>query len=179
MNEDDIIRKAQKDIKYFEPLYNRYFDPIFRFLYRKTSDEQEAADLTSRVFMLAMKNIGKYEIRGFAFSAWLYKIASNESNKHFRDLKRQRLNLEIDKLEQIMVCDVDNAFEGRWTLIQQLIAELNDTEVKILELKFFENKNFAEIAFIMDQKESTVKMKLYRSLDKLKQKYEALKNQGR
>lgn len=173
MNEEaDIIRKAQQDIKYFEPLYNKYFDAIFRFLHRKTDDEDEAADLTSRVFLQAMNGIRKYEIRDVGFGAWLYKIATNESYKYFRKTKRRFLSLEDDKVNEVMTCGELEDMDEKIRLLRQMIEELKDTEVRILELKFFENRNFAEIAFILEEKESAVKMRLYRALDKLKKKYE-------
>lgn len=169
-----MIERAKKDIKYFEPLYNRYYEPIFRFVFRKTDDEQVTADLVSRVFMNAMKALPKYENRGFSLGSWLYKIAYNETNKHFRNNKHKMLSLEDDKVNQVMSCDHLEDGEEKLAVLHELIAELEDEEVKILELKFFENNSFKEIAYILEKKESAVKMKLYRSLQKLKVKFEKL-----
>lgn len=166
------IEAAKVDLKHFEPLYNRYFDQIFRFIYRKTENEETTADLTSRVFLNAMKSIKTYEFRGFNFGTWLYKIASNEINKHFRDKKKTLLSLETDKVNWLMDCTQLEDGEEKTKVLSQLIAQLSSKEIRILELKFFENKTFAEIAFIEESNESTVKMKLYRSLNKLREKFE-------
>lgn len=167
-----IIAKAKIDLHYFEPLYNKYYDSIFRFVYRKTDNESVAADIVSKVFMNAMKALPKYEVRNVAFGAWLYRIANNETNKHFQTHKRRLLSLEDDKVNLIMNCDQVEDGEEKLKLLHVLIEDLQDDEIRILELKFFENKNFEEIAFILDKRESAVKMRLYRSLKKLKEKFE-------
>ncbi|MFY0625353.1 MAG: sigma-70 family RNA polymerase sigma factor [Reichenbachiella sp.] len=175
--EIDAIRKAQKNIKHFELLYNQHFECIFRFIIRKTNDEHLTADLTSKVFLNAMHAIHKYEIRGVPFGAWLYRIANNEINKHFIDQKKRFLYLERNTINNVITCDQVEEKECRIEAIKELIQELNELEIKIIELKYFENKNFKEISFILDKKESAVKMKLYRALSKIKEKFYKKSNQ--
>ncbi|UXP33152.1 sigma-70 family RNA polymerase sigma factor [Reichenbachiella agarivorans] len=178
-SEADMILKAQADIQHFEPLYHQYYEPIFRFVYRRTDEENAAADITSRVFMNAIKALPKYQIREVGFGAWLYKIAANEIKKCFRETKqRQCLSLEDEKVKLVMSCDDLEDYEEKQEVLMQLIAELDDDEIQILELKFFENKNFKEIAFILDKKESGIKMRMYRSLDKLKAKFDSIKEES-
>ncbi|MCV9387948.1 RNA polymerase sigma factor [Reichenbachiella ulvae] len=175
-SEADIIQRAKADVKHFEPLYNKYYESIFRFIYRRTDEEQATADITSRVFMNAMKALPKYEIREVGFGAWLYRIAANETNKYFRETKKQmHLSLEDEKVSLVMTCDQLEDPEEKLSVLMQLVDELEDDEIQILELKFFENKNFKEIAFILDKKESGIKMRLYRALDKLKEKFDSIR----
>lgn len=171
-----MVAKAKLDLECFEPIYNKYYESIFRYIHRKTDDEDLAADLTSRVFMNAMHSLDKFEFRGVPFGAWLYRIATNEINKHYRDDKKRLLSLEDQKVNLVMTCsELDDAdAEKKQQVLTELISELEDEEIRILELKFFENKNFKEIAFILDKKESAVKMKMYRSLNKLKVRYEKM-----
>lgn len=175
-DEEAMIAKAKIDLQYFEPIYNRYYEPIFRYVYRKTDNEELAADLTSKVFMNAMHSIERFEFRGVPFGAWLYRIATNETNKYYRDNKKRLLSLEDHKVNLVMNCgELEDAdAEQKQRVLTELIQELSDSEIRILELKFFENKNFKEIAFILDKKESAIKMKMYRSLNKLKERYEKM-----
>ncbi|SMD34041.1 RNA polymerase sigma-70 factor, ECF subfamily [Reichenbachiella faecimaris] len=177
--EEAMIARAKTDLLFFEPIYNKYYEVIFRYIHRKTDDEDLAADLTSKVFMNAMHSLDKFEFRGVPFGAWLYRIATNETNRHFRDNKRRLLSLEDQKVSLVMTCsELDEVdMEQKQRVLAELISELEDEEIRILELKFFETKNFKEIAFILDKKESAVKMKMYRSLDKLKRRYEKM-NKG-
>lgn len=171
-----LIEKAKVDLQFFEPIYKKYYESIFRYLYRKTDDENLAADLTSKVFMNAMHSIKRFEQRGVPFGAWLYRIAINETNKYYRENKKRLLCLEDHKVGLVMTCnELDEAdAEQKQKVLTELISDLEDEEVRILELKFFENKNFKEIAFILEKKESAVKMKMYRSLNKLKERFENL-----
>ena len=173
--EAELIIRAKQDIRLFEPLYNKYFASIFRFVYRKTDDEQTAADITSRVFYNAMKALDRYKITEVSFGAWLYKIAMNETYKFCRDYKKRYLSLEIEDVDRIMICEPMVSDEDeKINILNGLIQQLTDNEIRILELKFFENRSFSEIAFIVEKKESAVKVKLYRALDKLKRKYQEI-----
>jgi len=174
IDEAKVIEQAKLDTSRFEPLYNKYYESIFRYIVRKTDDKAEAADLTSRVFLNAIKALPKYEFTGVPFGAWLYKIAANEVNRFYRNKKRRFLSLEDEKVNIVLTCDNIGDSEEKQAVLMQLISELKDDEISILELKFFENKNFQEIAYIMEQNESRVKMRMYRALDKLKKKFESL-----
>ena len=90
LEEYSILEKSKNDSRVFGVLYEKYFDRIFNFIYRQTDDEALTADLSSQTFLIALKNVGKYQFRGVPFSAWLYKIASNEVNKHYRKKNRTK-----------------------------------------------------------------------------------------
>ena len=80
-DEQQIVQKAKQDANAFGALYDRYFEGIFHFIYRRTDDEAVAGDLTSLTFLKALQNLKRYEFRGLPFSAWLFRIAANEVNK--------------------------------------------------------------------------------------------------
>src|SRR4051812_22341421 len=85
------IEAAKADPDKFGLLYDRYFKNIFVFVFRRTDNEELSADLTQHVFMKAMMNIKKYEFKGVPFSAWLFRIASNEVNMYFRKTNKERV----------------------------------------------------------------------------------------
>ncbi len=170
--EFEILDRAKKNPEAFSALYERYFDRIFNFIYRQTDDEDVAADLCSQTFLSVLKNIDRYQFRGVPFSAWLYKIASNEVNKHYRKQK----NNKVFSLEEVRVREIIDISNEDWDedLIQRMIdylKELPTDMLEILELRFFEDKNFKEIAFILDITESGAKMRTYRALDRLRKKF--------
>src|SRR6187431_3280548 len=86
-----ILERSRRDPRAFGELYEKYFDRIFNFIYRQTDDEDLAADLCSQTFLSALKNLDRYQFRGVPFSAWLYKVASNEINKHYRKQKQTKV----------------------------------------------------------------------------------------
>ena len=95
-----LVLAAQQDRKKFSGLYNKYFKEIFLFILKKTADETLAAELTSNTFMKAMVNLTKYRDMGFPFSSWLYRIASNEVYKYYRDNNKVQ-EVEINEKDAV------------------------------------------------------------------------------
>lgn len=165
------IQAAQKNPAMFRSLYNRYFESIFRFIYRRTADESLAADLCSQVFLKALQRLGSYSFQGVPFSAWLFRIASNEVSQHYRQNKKNR----IVSVEETNITDVadelhepDNE-ELRQELIRAL-DQLKETDLQLIEMRFFERLPFKEIADILGITESNAKVKTYRILERMKKK---------
>ncbi|MFY0687247.1 MAG: RNA polymerase sigma factor [Cyclobacteriaceae bacterium] len=164
--EQQWIRNAQKDIKGFEPLYNRYYEAVFRFLFRRTGEEDLTADLCSQTFYKALSNISKFRWQGKPFGAWLFVIARNELKKHYRNQKQVYL---IDEIELKNLFEIDEP--TMQPLLDRVLSELQllkELEIRIIELKYFEGASFKEISDLLGQKESTIKMKMYRAIDKVK-----------
>ena len=164
------IDKAKKDLKHFGFLYDKYFERIFGYIYRRAENAEMAADLTSQVFMKAMEQIRRYEFRGLPFSAWLYKIAGNEVSKYYNEKKKHMvINIEQEEVLRIFESGEEDDREIQIKLLMKTLKRLTLQEIYVLELRFMEEKNFKEIAFILEISESGAKMKTYRALERLKQ----------
>ena len=167
--ENAMVERAKKNPREFSFLYDKYFGPVFNFIYRRTDDEDLADDLSSQTFYKALSNLKKYEFRGLPFSAWLFRIAANEVNKHFTKAgKAMVFSLEEERVREIVGDDCPEDMERRLKLVMEVFREAPREIVEVLELRFFENKNFKEIAYILDISESGAKMRTYRALEKLK-----------
>ncbi|MBY0432695.1 MAG: sigma-70 family RNA polymerase sigma factor [Cyclobacteriaceae bacterium] len=174
--ENEIVARAKRDPKAFAGLYEKYFDRIYFYLLRHTDEEETAGDLCSQTFVNALNHLNRYEFRGLPFSAWLYKIAANEVNKYYRKNKGKKVfSLEEAKVRELV--DQNHLMTDMgWDeeLIERLLAylkELPTDMIQVLELRFFEDKDFAEIAFILDMTESGAKMRTYRALDRLRKNF--------
>lgn len=165
------IQAAQKDPALFRPLYNRYFDPIFRFIFRRTNDEALTADLCSLVFLKAMQRLEGYHFKGVPFSAWLYRIASNEVAQHYRQVKKNRVvSIEETNISEMFdEMDEPENEEERQRLIE-VLDTLKPKDLQLIEMRFFEQRPFKEIADIVGITESNAKVKTYRILERLKKK---------
>ena len=163
------IKQAQVDPACFGPLYDRYYKPIFLFLYRRTDDEELTADLTSQVFLKAITYLPKYQFKGLPFSAWLFRIAVNEMNMFFRKNKNCRtISLEDSNFDRIAEDLGENDKEEKIVLLLEGIQSLGLDELHYIELRFFEDRSFKEIADIMAITENNAKVRTYRILDKIK-----------
>lgn len=171
--EHQQIAAAKQDVRAFGVLYERYYEPIFLFIYKRTTEEALCADLCSKVFLKAMNNLHRYEDRGFPFSSWLYRIAINEVNQHFRKNKHAIRHVSLNaEIATHWIGDVsdDSLKEARLAALKNALADLKEAELALIELRFFDQCAFAEMAEILGVSEASVKMKTYRILDKLKQK---------
>lgn len=171
------VEAARKDVNAFRPLYDKYFDRIFRFIYRRTENEEVTADLTSQTFLKALKKLDKYSFKGVPFSAWLYRIADNEVKAFYRlSFKKRVLSLDGEEIKALAVEDSLPETQDFSKPLLKALKKLKDLEVEVIELRFFEDKSFSEMAFILDKSEGSIKMKLYRALEKLKKYYEEYKS---
>src|SRR5882672_12718908 len=167
--EYEVLDQSKKEVKAFGVLYEKYFDRIFRFIYRQTDDEDLTADLCSQTFLIALGNVHKFEFRGVPVSAWFYKIASNEVNKHYRKIKSQKTySLEEVRLRELFSREEEDYSEEILIKLLNLMKELPSDMLEVLQLRFFEDKDFKEIAFILNITESGAKMRTYRALDRLR-----------
>ncbi|MEQ8926338.1 MAG: sigma-70 family RNA polymerase sigma factor [Fulvivirga sp.] len=171
--EQELIVRAKRDARAFGEVYNRYFERIFNFILRRTDDEAISDDLTSQTFLKAMQSLKKYEYRGVPFSAWLYRIAHNEVNKFYNKQKRKKVfSLEQEQLFEFIQPEEEAVFdEEKLAELMEVLKELPTEAVEVLELRFFEEKNFKEISYILNIGESGAKMRLYRAIDKLKERF--------
>lgn len=165
------IQAAQHDPARFRPLYHRYYEPVFRFIFRRTADEDLTADLCSQVFLKAMQRLGGYSFQGVPFSAWLYRIAGNEVAQHFRSLKKNRVVSMEDAGVQDLFEDLDEE-DREWlrTRLLLVLDELKEDDLQLVEMRFFEQRPFKEIADILGMTESNTKVKTYRILERMKKK---------
>ena len=118
-----------------------------------------------------MQRLGSYTFQGVPFSAWLYRIASNEIAQHFRATKKNRVvSIEEEGFVDIMEDMNEEDNEALRQLLINKLDELKDTDLQLIELRFFEHRPFKEIAEILDMTESNAKVKTYRILERLKKR---------
>jgi RNA polymerase sigma-70 factor (ECF subfamily) len=163
------IEKAKKDTKSFEPLYSKYYEQIFRYVYQRMDSEDQAHDVTSQVFLKAIKNLPKYEFRGVPFASWLYRIAKSELYQAYRDNKAKRtVNIDSYQLHDFIEEFESADNESNKKKLIQMIAKLNENEVQLIELRYFEKRSFKEMGEILEIKENNAKVKTFRVVQKLK-----------
>lgn len=164
-----MIVEAKKNPERFGPLYTKYHEQIFRYIHQRMDDEDLAFDVTSQVFVKAMKNLHKYEYRGVPFSSWLYRIAKSELYQAFRDrTARRTVNVESMHLfEMIEEFEEDDSSANKKKLFKCL-SLLKDEDLQLIELRYFEKRSYREIGEILDITENNAKVRTFRTLERLK-----------
>ena len=172
--QDDIsalVTAALHDPIAFGKLYDRYVQPIYRYIFSRVGNAHEAEDIVSQTFMAAYESLGNYRERG-QFSAWLFRIARSKMNDHFR---RSRREVGLEAVGEIL--EREDALGAliraeELSRIRSLIHHLNEEEQELLRLRYVADLSFVEIADLLGRREDAVKKSVYRLLARLKSQLE-------
>lgn len=176
--ERELIHKAKNDALAFGELYDEYYSQIFGYVLRRTARIDAAQDITSEVFFKALKNIKKYHWRGVPFSAWLYRIATNEIANNFRRNKRRQLlteevansasDLNTSLAAETAQAEADVQKHKDFLSLNENISKLPVKYQEVIVLRFFEKKQLKDIGIILRKREGTIKSLLHRGLERLR-----------
>src|SRR5215470_7405563 len=86
-SEAAVVEAAKKNPAAFEPLYQRYQERVYRYLFFRLRQEEDAADLMQQVFLKALSALPGYRVRGVPFAAWLFRIAYHITSDVYRGKK--------------------------------------------------------------------------------------------
>jgi RNA polymerase sigma-70 factor (ECF subfamily) len=178
--EKELIAKASHDAQVFGQIYEEYYPGIFRYALRRVGNVGLAEDITSETFFKALKGIGGFKWQNVAFSAWLYKIATNEVNYYFRRGTYKALSLDLMKekgfdppSQDNIQAELDEAEtqlqrHEEFLTVRKELERLPEKYQEVIALRFFENKKISELAEILGKKEGTIKSLLSRGLEMLR-----------
>lgn len=172
IEEEILIKKAKNgDHVSFQALYDQYVVQIYRFVFLKVGQKQDAEDITQHVFVSAWENISSYEHRGFPFSSWLYRIASNATVDHFRTSGR---TVDIESIpEEYLGAENENENHKIDTvmgleIVKKMLTKLEPDQQSVLIMKFVEDKTNKEIAESLQKTEGAIRVIQHRALKQLK-----------
>ncbi len=168
--EAEHIRKAQKHINAFGPLYDAHFTTVFGFIFKRIRDQALTGELTSLVFMKAINALPNYRITGTPFSAWLIQIALNEVRQYQRRTnKHASVPLSEANLQSVLDgLDEKHQQEHNHELLLRGLNELEEEATVYIEMRYFEGRSFKEIAEILNLTADNAKVRTYRALDQLR-----------
>jgi RNA polymerase sigma-70 factor (ECF subfamily) len=155
----------------FGLLYDKHVDAVYRYVFYRVRDDAEAEDLTSDVFMKALRAIPKYEPRQ-AFLAWLYRIARNAVIDKVRRGGRQvpyEDALAHPEVHQVIEPDAELLALSDKTTLRQALAQLTPLQQEVIVLRFLEGFSTLEIAKLIGKREGTVRGIQFRAIGALRQ----------
>jgi RNA polymerase sigma-70 factor (ECF subfamily) len=165
------VRASRGESAAFGLLYDKHVAAIYRYVYYRVRDDAEAEDLTSDVFMRALKAMPRYEPRQ-AFLAWLYRIARNAVIDRARRGNRQvsyEDALEHPTPDQIVVPDEQVLAHSDNETLRGALAKLTPLQQEVIVLRFLEGYSTEEIAKIVGKREGTVRGIQFRAIGTLRQ----------
>jgi RNA polymerase sigma-70 factor (ECF subfamily) len=171
----EYVKKAvEGDQKAYTFLMERYQNSIYHTMFRMIGGKEDADDLTQEAFSKAFNKLSSYMPR-YAFSTWLFKIASNNCIDHIR--KKRLVLLSIDETIEneggqsfsnnlkSTSLDPEQKFiqQQRVKLMRTLMGQLSEKYRLMIELRYFEELSYEEIANELEIPLGTVKAQLFRA----------------
>jgi RNA polymerase sigma-70 factor (ECF subfamily) len=182
-----LIKQALEnaDQRAYAELMGRYRDSVYFMLLKMVNNKDDADDLTIEAFGKAFKRLHQYT-PNFAFSTWLFKIASNNAIDFIRK-KKNETTFSLDKTvsneegtEMSMnvksdTLDPESNFmkKQKVEMLRVLVDKLKPKYKQLIEMRYYEELSYEEIAEKLDLPIGTVKAQLFRARDFL---YQVLKN---
>ena len=190
LKESGLSPKAQHDFKLvtlalekgdqhaYAELMGRYRESVYFMLYKMVRDPDDADDLTIEAFAKAFKHLDQYSPT-FAFSTWLFRIANNncidfirKKKKNTYSLDNPMLNEEGAELPSTLRADGLDPEEKmmkqqKAAMLQSVVLKLKPRYRQLVQLRYFEELSYEEIAAKLEMPIGTVKAQLFRSRELL------------
>lgn len=172
----ELVKRALEgnDQRAYAELMSRYRDTIYFMLLKMVNDKDDADDLTIEAFGKAFRKLDQYT-PNFAFSTWLFKIATNNCIDFIRKKKKRVYSIDNpyqdDEGGELKIDVKDSELDPEEELIKdQKVRMMRDVVVKLkpryrrlVELRYFYEFSYEEIAEEMDLPIGTVKAQLFRA----------------
>ena len=173
-----VLAKEKKDQKAFNKLMKYYENSIYYMMLKMTNNSDDAKDLTNEAFEKAFRNLDLYT-PVYAFSTWLFKIATNNCIDFLRKDRKttQPLNLYDENnelIEQIKSIKTDDLNPEESMIkdqnnvkVRQIVDTLKPRFKKLVEMHYYNELGYKEIANLLNLPVGTVKAQLFRARESL------------
>lgn len=169
-----LVNQAQEgNEKALIALYQKYLNPIYRYVFSKVGNVQETEDITSEVFLKVVRNLHSFKGES-SFKNWLYKIAKNTLADYWRaHYKKSTVSIEefleidlTDKPNPGIGEDIEKEMFKKEQMVDKILNILPENYHLILDLRFLKNYSLKDIANELNITISNVKVLQYRALKK-------------
>lgn len=162
---ENLVNKAKEgNIDSFGILYETYSKDMYKFAYYYLGSSVLAEDCISECVLIAFEKIGTLK-KASAFKSWLFKILYNCCNKALTEKIRSRETVELSEVRDLSSCEEDL---GEKLSLKNALSKLTEEERTIIVLRYSAGYTSKEIGKMLGMKDSTVRSKLMRSTDKLR-----------
>lgn len=157
--------------QYFEALYTRYCDKVYRKCLSFTKDSARAEDFTHDIFLKLIVKLGGFKEQA-KFSTWLFSVTYNYCTDHTRIRRgNEFLTEDIDRVPDYSDDNEAEIAEMQSAGLRKALEKLNADEKGLLMMKYQDDFSIRDIADMTKVTESAVKMRLKRAKEKLRKHY--------
>ena len=165
-----LLRFANGEINAFGDIFDRYHQPIYRFIYFRVGSEETAQDLASTVFTKLLERVSqsKFNFIGFSLRPYLYQIARNVIVDYYRSREKEELPLIYNEDEATFVSEkrlMDKAVSN--AEIEYSLKSLPPDVREVVILRYIEDLPMKEVAKIVGKTPEAVRVIIHRAIKRL------------
>lgn len=156
------------DLKSIEGICRETWEPLYRYIYYRVQNREEAEDITQETYAKSFSNNRFFNIESHKYIAFLKTVAMNIIRDRWRQNKSRGTNINIDAIDPIQASTDDiSDITNQNLFIKYALEKLNEEQQKVIELRILKGYSVAETAKIMDKKEGNIRVLQYRALKNL------------
>ncbi len=170
-----LVRRAvdEQDQQAYAKLMSKYRDSIYYMLLKMVNNRDDAEDLTIEAFGKAFVRLDQYE-PNYAFSTWLFRIASNNCIDFLRKKKMQMMSIDGTDNEEGNIFDLESPNRNpeqeairqqKKVIMQDIVGKLKPQYKLLIEMRYFKEMSYDEISQELDTPLGTIKAQLHRARD--------------
>lgn len=167
------IRSKDKEKEIFIKAYDKHMDQIYRFVYFKVGNQEDAQDLTSAIFLKTWDYIQKNKIKTKTLRALIYKIARNTIIDFYRVKSAKGIDSNLENALNISdeKQNIQKSMELKFDLVivEKKLMELKDEYREVIILRFTEGFSISEIANVLEKTKGNTRVLIYRALKALRE----------
>jgi RNA polymerase sigma-70 factor (ECF subfamily) len=172
-DEELVQRMRQGESAAGETLCRRYHQSLFRYLQRLTKSESLAEELFQQTWVSVLEHLDRFDPGSSAagFKAWLFRIATNKANDHWRSRGRQRNAHEgLRRITDESFPSASEPLEGteRLEQLKRAIETLPESQRQVLMLRYYSGMKFVDIASMLGCPLNTALGRMHKAVLKLK-----------
>ena len=168
-NDEELFAmvKAEHDEQAFRVLYRRYDKRLFAYCHRVAGTKEGAQDIFQSVITAVYDK--REQFHGGSFAAWMFTIARHASLKHTEHIKRARAFIPLEDFNDVFADDSDKTGEDMLLreALHKAMRTLGQEFREVLELRYFEDFSYEEIAGILSISVSLAKVRVFRAQQQL------------
>ncbi len=169
--QDIILRAKSGDRSAFDTLYRMYITPVYRYVYIRMRSKEDTEDIVQDTFLKAYQALPRYRDEKGSMLPYLFTIARNLLINHGK--KKRPVGYLPEEIDRYPGEDLASKEATTRELSEDLVRAmdvLTGTEREVIELRFFGEQTYAEIAVILDKREDAIRQHVARALKTMKSK---------
>lgn len=165
---DKLAKAAAGELKSIEQLCLDTWEPLYRFIYLKVQNREEAEDITQETYVRMLTYLQEHKASRDNLPGFMRTIALNILRDRWRQKKRRGITINIDEINPQETAGMDHQRDvARRLQIESALAKLSEDQRAVLDLRINRGHSVAETAKMVGKTEAAVRTSQYRALQAL------------